>query len=412
MNQTTASRSESRPPGPPTPVPPLGRRVLWRVFPLVWLGYLFFPIRSFLSTPHAPVQTLLAAVGLVAFVGVWFTIYARYPWNRHHRRLLTLGVAGCLLLYAAGLGVIGYDSATFLVYAGALIGFQSSFRLALGGLLVIVAALLTPGWLGYEHLGTVDLVQILVLTCVALYGNQAAFRQTISSARLVRVQAEKERLAADAERERIARDLHDLLGHTLSVIVLKSELARKLGERDPARAFAEIAEVERISREALSEVRSAVRGYQGSGLSAELARSKLALNTAGVRLDLDAEPLSLPPEVEYAMEMVLREAVTNIVRHAQAQTVVVLVSRPGTQYLLEVQDDGQGRGEAAEGTGLTSMRERVRAAGGQFGLAGAGMAGRGGTTVRASFPVRAEGRSIGAAQTACPEGQLDSRSLS
>ncbi len=369
------------------------QRRFWRAFPLIWLGYLFFPFKAFQSQPHSAVITLLSALALLVFVGVWLDVYlgrvGRTPLA--HVRVLSIGFAVCLLFYAAGLGVIGYDSATFLVYAGALIGFQGSLRMAAGGLLLIVAALLTPGWLSLYRLNTSDLVQILVLTCVALWGNHMAYRQTIYSTRLARMQAEKEQLAADAERERIARDLHDLLGHTLSVIVLKSELAGKLQGRDPVRAAQEIKEVERISREALSEVRSAVSGYRGSGLRAELARSKVALTTAGVRLELDAEPLCLPPEVEYATEMVLREAVTNIVRHAQAQVVTVVIGQQGQQWVLEVRDDGVGLGGAPEGTGLTSMRERVRAAGGQFNLASTGLLG---VSVRASFSMRPGGHTV------------------
>lgn len=381
------------------------QRRFWRAFPLIWLGYLFFPVRAFFSQPHGAAISLLSALALLAFVGLWLLVYLGQPGRpaEAHTRLLLIGFAGCLVLYAAGLGVIGYDSATFLVYAAALIGYQGDLRLAGGGLLLIVAALLTPGWLGFAHLGGVDLTQILILSCAAMYGNHAGHRQTVANIRLARVQAEKERLAAGAERERIARDLHDLLGHTLSVIVLKSELAGKLTERDPARAAQEIREVERISREALGEVRSAVRGYQGSGLSAELARSKLALGTAGVRLELDAEPLTLPAAVEYAMEMVLREAVTNIMRHARAGRVTVRLAHESGVLLLEVQDDGAGRGPAAEGTGLTSMRERVRAAGGQFSLGpGSGHdTGSGqGTTVRACFPVRP-------GAVALPQGGLD-----
>jgi two-component system, NarL family, sensor histidine kinase DesK len=390
----TPSDTSSTPPTQPAPLRrERGQGRFWRVFPLVWLGYLYFPVKSFLGHPHTALETLLSSLGLLVFVGVWLAVYLLRLGQSSgtQPRLLLAGFAACVLLYVAGLGVIGYGSATFLVYAAALIGFQGSLTLAGSGLLLIAAALLTPGWLGFARLGVANLVQILILSCVAMYGNHAGYRQNVASMRLARVQAEKEKLAADAERERIARDLHDLLGHTLSVIVLKSELAGKLAERDPVRAAQEIREVERISREALVEVRAAVSGYRGSGLSAELARSKVALATSGVRLDLDAEALSLPPGVEYAMEMVLREAVTNIVRHARARAVTVRISQSGAQYVLEVQDDGTGPGGAAEGTGLTSMRERVRAAGGQFALSGTT-----GLTVRASFPLRPDAPALSA----------------
>jgi len=379
-----------------TAEPPPRHRLFWRLFPLVWLLYLYFPLHTFLGQPRPLWQLLCGLAGLAVFLAIWAACF----WQRaqdgewRQRALLSSGYLWSLLLYGLLLALGDGNGLTFLVYAAGIIGFQGKLSVALFGLFGVLAAMLAPGWLWNTPFTLIDVVQFLLLASVSMFGTHASYRQGVANVRLARVQAEKERLAADAERERIARDLHDLLGHTLSVIVLKSELAGKLASRDPERAAQEIREVERISREALSEVRSAVRGYQGSGLSAELARSKLALHTAGVRLELDAEPLNLPTEVEYAMEMVLREAVTNIVRHARARVVTVRLAQQGRQWVLDVSDDGAGRGDAAEGTGLTSMRERVRAAGGQFSLNSGGAAG---TTLRASFPPR-EGNA-GAAQT-------------
>jgi len=382
---------------PPTParVTAPRHRLFWRLFPLVWLLYLYFPLHTFLGEARPRWQLLCGLAGLAVFLAIWVGCF----WQRardgdwRQRGLLGFGYAWSLLLYGLLLALGDGNGLTFLVYAAGIIGFQGSLSVALFGLFGVLAAMLAPGWFWNTPFSLSDVVQFLLLASVSMFGTHASYRQGVANVRLARVQAEKERLAADAERERIARDLHDLLGHTLSVIVLKSELAGKLASRDPERAAQEIREVERISREALSEVRSAVRGYQGSGLNAELARSKLALHTAGVRLELDAEPLDLPSEVEYAMEMVLREAVTNVVRHARARVVTVRLARQGRQWVLDVSDDGAGRGGAAEGTGLTSMRERVRAAGGQFSLSSGGAAG---TTLRASFPPR-EGNAGGSA---------------
>uniref|UniRef100_UPI002353B7B1 sensor histidine kinase n=1 Tax=Deinococcus geothermalis TaxID=68909 RepID=UPI002353B7B1 len=271
-----------------------------------------------------------------------------------------------LLTYLLLFPVIGGTASAFLIYGGSMIGMQSSMAAALWLAFLNAAVMVLPFWTGQytaDDLGW--LVTNAIFTLVAAYANHASYRQRMTSRRLAEVQAEKEALAADAERERIARDLHDLLGHTLSVIVLKSELASKLAQRDPARAVQEIREVERISREALSEVRAAVSGYRGSGLKAELARAKVALDAAGVRLEYGGQPGPLPPEVEHGMSMVLREAVTNVVRHAHARECRVNITREGERYRLEIADDGVG-GAAPEGTGLTSMRERVRALGGEF----------------------------------------------
>jgi len=184
-----------------------------------------------------------------------------------------------------------------------------------------------------------------------------------ANARLAMAQDEIERLAAIAERERIARDLHDLLGHTLSTITLKSELAHRLALADPERAAAEMREVERISRGALSEVRSAVTGYRARGLQGELANAKLALEAGEVAFDYFAEPLDLPPERESVLALALREAVTNVLRHAGAEHCTVRLRKLGDHAELTVEDDGVGGAAVADG-GLAGMRARLQALGG------------------------------------------------
>jgi two-component system sensor histidine kinase DesK len=182
---------------------------------------------------------------------------------------------------------------------------------------------------------------------------------------LIRAHEEAERLAAVAERERIARDLHDLLGHTLSVIVLKSELAAKLADRDPARAAAEIREVEQISRQALAEVRRAVHGYRGERLETELASGRRALEAAGVSLVTEGhiDPSALGADEERALALALREAFTNVVRHARATTCRVDLGRDAGRVRLTVSDNGIG-GASPEGAGLAGMRSRLAAVGG------------------------------------------------
>jgi len=186
-----------------------------------------------------------------------------------------------------------------------------------------------------------------------------------ANAKLRLTQEEVERLAKMAERERIARDLHDVLGHTLSVIALKSELAGKLVERDPERAGAEIREVERISRDALREVRSAIAGYRSEGLQAELARARLALESSGIKLEYFTQPVEPGPARETVLALALREAVTNVVRHSGARTCRISLQEENGEVVLRVQDAGRG-GEASFGIGLSSMRERVEGLGGRM----------------------------------------------
>ncbi len=166
-----------------------------------------------------------------------------------------------------------------------------------------------------------------------------------------------------AERERIARDLHDILGHTLSVITLKSELAGRLLERDPARAKSEIEAIERISRAALSEVREAIAGYRAGDLIGELDRAKTTLETAGIAVERHGEASGMPIAHEQVLALVLREAVTNILRHAHAKHCRITLQQTDGAYRLEVRDDGRG-GVHQEGLGMRGIRERVAAIGG------------------------------------------------
>ena len=171
---------------------------------------------------------------------------------------------------------------------------------------------------------------------------------------------EIEHLAKVAERERIARDLHDLLGHTLSLITLKAELARKLVDRDPQRAKQEMLDVEHTSRAALADVREAISGYRGEGLAAELIRARKTLETAGIAVDSDVAELPLSPAQETVLALALREAVTNVVRHAQARQCSVRLQRESDLCTLEIADNGCGA-DAPEGNGLRGMRERLEA---------------------------------------------------
>ncbi len=179
-------------------------------------------------------------------------------------------------------------------------------------------------------------------------------------------QDEVRRLAATAERERIGRDLHDLLGHTLSLITLKLELARKLADRDAPASRRELEEAERVARDALAQVRNAVTGYRSATLAGELASARLMLEAASVHLDYDAPP-ALPAGTEAALALVLREAATNISRHARARLATVRFARDGGMLQLCIEDDGRG-GVANEGNGIDGMRERVRVLEGSLGI--------------------------------------------
>jgi len=196
-------------------------------------------------------------------------------------------------------------------------------------------------------------------------------------------QDEVRRLAALAERERIGRDLHDLLGHTLSLITLKSELANRLFDRDAAGARREMLDVENVARGALAQVRRAVTGIRAAGFAAELASARLLLESNGVRLSYELADVELPADVETALAMTVREAITNVQRHAQASTVRVTLCCDAGRVILSIEDDGRG-GAIVPGNGLTGMRERLAGIGAELRV---GSERRRGTTVTASLPL-------------------------
>jgi two-component system sensor histidine kinase DesK len=176
---------------------------------------------------------------------------------------------------------------------------------------------------------------------------------------------EVRRLAGLAERERIGRDLHDLLGHTLSLITLKSELANKLFDRDAAAAKREMADVERVARDALAQVRHAVTGIRAAGFAAELASGKLLLESNGVRLRYELADVALPDAIETALAMTVREAATNIQRHARATSANIILAAENRELLLRIEDNGCG-GAIVPGNGLCGMRERLAAIGAEL----------------------------------------------
>lgn len=218
---------------------------------------------------------------------------------------------------------------------------------------VYVGAAYLAGW-AWQNLVWIPFMTVVI----GLISNMEAVNKE-RDAQLQLSQEEVRRLAATAERERIGRDLHDLLGHTLSLITLKLELSRKLYDRGDARARQEIGEAEDIARQALAQVRSAVTGFRSSDLAGELASARLLLECQQVHLDY-LPPPPMPLEIERSLALVLREAVTNIARHAHAGNAQVHFQREGSTLLMQVRDNGRG-GVTTEGNGLAGMRERIAA---------------------------------------------------
>ena len=204
-------------------------------------------------------------------------------------------------------------------------------------------------------------------------GSQGAFLPLFVAAQIfvsgigaifaVRQARELQRRDKTSERERIAKDLHDVLGHSLSSLALKAELARRVFHADPQRALAEISDVERIARQGLEEMRGAIHGYYSGDVYAELNRVESLLKAANINVERRCENLTMSPAKERVLALILREAVTNILRHSQAEACRLALFRAEGAYRLEISDDGRG-GAHEEGVGMRSIRTRAEALGG------------------------------------------------
>jgi len=342
------------------------KRLGWRIYPnpdkehwwmpLIWLPFMFWffgsPFWNHASLIYRIVNTFFG----MAFVALYLQAFSRGGRVRLICTLLMLGIAVVMIPYNA-------NGITLLIYCAA----AGSFSTQRGRVFTLVAfefAVL----LFYAHRLHLDIGfwgSMLLLTIVISVANHLAAVSHCQKQQLRLANDEIEHLAKVAERERIARDLHDVLGHTLSLITLKSELARKLVDRDPERAKLEMQDVENTSRAALADVREAIRGYRSDGFFAELSRARAALETAGVTLQCSTVPLELSPAQESVLALVLREAVTNVVRHAEAQRCEVRLMKEDAFCRLEIADDGRG-GDAPEGNGLRGMRERLQSIGGSL----------------------------------------------
>ncbi|MBU6247573.1 MAG: sensor histidine kinase [Xanthomonadaceae bacterium] len=237
-----------------------------------------------------------------------------------------------------------------------------TYMLSLAGLNV---ALLAEAWLlhyPWQATFTMPIVTFIIGLII-----NAERTSSEKDAELRLSHEEVRRLAATAERERIGRDLHDLLGHTLSLITLKLELSRKLFDRDSEAARREMSEAEAVARHALAEVRAAVTGIRATDLAAELASARLLLASSRVHLDYEIGVAALPEAIERHLALVIREASTNIVRHAGASEARIRLSANRGEVRLEIVDNGRG-GLAEDGNGLCGMRERVGALGGTLAI--------------------------------------------
>ena len=334
------------------PFLPASRHLGW--LPYVWLIYIgnFLLVPAFEHT--SPLKWALMVLAVVIFLPLYFASY----WIEGPSAVW-LAAGMCLL--GALYGPWNPAASCFMIYAAGAVSDCGPPAIAWRWIGTIFVLTGVESWLLY--LSPFFWVPALIFTPLVGAVMIDLRQKRRMDSRLELAQGEIDRLARIAERERIARDLHDLLGHTLSVIVLKSELAAKVAEKDPKRAADEIRDVERISREALAEVRAAVRGYHSAGLDAEITHARETLGAAGIEFDAKVEPVTVSASQESVLALAIREAVTNVVRHAGAKSCQLALRCRYFGCELEIADDGRG-GAAPEGFGISGMRERVEALGG------------------------------------------------
>jgi two-component system, NarL family, sensor histidine kinase DesK len=294
----------------------------------------------------------------IAFAAVYMALWLRFRADR--QKLIeapplrwSLSYVGALVaLGALTVACVGGPGLACVVYVGVACVMVFPFRVSapvVVGLTVGTIGLgAVEGW--HSQVGTAFGI---MAASVAVFGLRAVMNRNID---LVVAHQENARLAVDNERTRFARDLHDILGHSLTVITVKAELAQKLLDVDIDRARAELADLERLSRDALTDVRRAVEGYRDITLPGELVRARMALRAAEIEAELPHSTDQVPTELRELFAWAIREGVTNVIRHSGASRCEVVL----TPTSAEVRDDGEAKpSPVGHGSGLAGLRERA-----------------------------------------------------
>jgi two-component system sensor histidine kinase DesK len=342
-----------------------------RLYGLAFLGFLAFPLASVLSHGVSSGKAALGLLGLAAFVACYTRVVWRsvpVPYDNKTPYALT----AALVVGAALIPLFGYGWTVGLAfYANALLLISVRRRWRFVALFTVTGSFVG---LGLALTGDAGEVFGTTTSIFAIGAFQVAFaRQVEDAVRLRRARAELARLAVAEERLRISRDLHDVLGQRLAAVALKSELAARLSRSDPERAETEMIEVSKVAREALDEVRATVAGYRDASLATEVRTAVALLTAASVETTVSGVPVSLSPAVEEVASWVVREASTNVVKHAHADRCKIVLGRVPGGLSVEVADDGvsSGSGAGSSGSGFSgSVFSGPGLSGSGHGLAG------------------------------------------
>ena len=351
--------------------------LLW----LIWVVWIPLSIPAFirLFQAHPPLPQLIATLFCVT---LFFGLYLLASWRRAVSLVATSTLpvhteASTWLTIAAltGLGLIltllsGSEWQTLFYYTSGYVGGSLLIRRVILVVFVITVLATVAGW--FAGLGWLDLAQTIVFIPAIVFITRSVMWSITTSWQLNDARKEIARLAVMTERLRIARDLHDLLGHNLSLIALKSELAKRLVNVAPERAIVEISDVENVARTTLQEVREAVSAFRQPTLKSELNAAQEILAAAGIAYQFDGDENlldALPTTIESVLSWTVREGVTNVIRHSRAHQCSIHVTRNADEISIEVIDDGIGpsimNSSDNEGNGLRGLRERVETLGGR-----------------------------------------------
>jgi two-component system, NarL family, sensor histidine kinase DesK len=350
---------------------------------LLWVVFLAIPVIQLAGTEPTASEVVLQVLGAGAFIAIavrtmWrpiSSVEGRQPALRE--ALPTVVLMAVLVTLLATLGVSSWSVLypSLVIFAVRLLPARWLLWATLAITVVAAAGSLAGGPWSAVSVGAATFGVGLLMSMVRITSD--------TNARLRAAQDELARLAVADERLRFARDMHDLVGHSLSVIALKAELAGRLTRDRPDEAARHVADIERVARSALGEVREVVSGYRRPLLDAEVAGARLALDAAGIDAVVDAHPLDLTPEAEAVLAWTVREGTTNVIRHSGAAHCTIAVTNGGARAAVEVRDDGPGAPGAADGNGLAGLRERAAEVDGEV---DAGPAAGGGFRLRVSVP--------------------------
>lgn len=344
----------------------------------VWLVFLGFPAVSVIQRTSDQPALRVALLSLFVVFGIVYVLAflmgqkALYcGWTRTAYLQVFGGAAVLVVIMALESLLIGVETLGMSAFLAALAAFSFPDRWSVAG---VAAATIGSGVLLAFSAMLVDLWPLLLLPL--LIGCFGLLIRTLTRSD-ERRQVLQRTLAVAAERDRVARDVHDVLGHSLTVISLKADLAERLIDIDPVRAKGEVTDIQRLTRQSLAEIRATVAGLRMARLSDERDSAAAALRDAGIEAQLPEDGDVVDPGLRITFAWALREAVTNVIRHSGAKHVDVLW---GPTW-LEVVDDGHGVRGRREGSGLTGLRERVRQSGGRIEVT-EGMPGRHGPGTR------------------------------